>query len=270
MTGRLTVCATPIGNLGDAPPRLAEVLQAADLIYVEDTRHARKLLDHLAVDRPVRSYFIGNEATRQHELAEALGRGSSVALITDAGTPSVADPGVTAVRAARSVGADVSVVPGPSAVTAVLAASGFGADRFVFEGFLPKKAKLRSSRLVDVAAETRTVVLFSVPHRVVDDLSDLSEACGPTRQVCVARELTKRFEEIWWGSLSEAIEYFAGQSPRGEFTIAIEAGEAPPVDLDAAVTMARRLVEQGRSRSEAAREAAHQSGAHRREIYERM
>lgn len=270
MSGLLVLCATPIGNLGDASPRLADTLAEADVVFAEDTRRTRVLLDHLGVDRPLRSFFVGNEDDREAELADRLRRGETVALVSDAGMPGVADPGVSAVRVARSVEATVSVVPGPSAVTAAVAASGFGADRFVFEGFLPRKGRVRADRLASVAAETRTVVLFSSSHRVVDDLTHLSSVIEPDRHVCVVRELTKRFEELWWGAPRDAATRITAEGPRGEYTIVVAPGRAPVPDIDEAVEVARRLVDGGASRSEAAREAAHQTGARRREIYDRL
>ncbi|MBT8207536.1 MAG: rRNA small subunit methyltransferase 1, partial [Acidimicrobiia bacterium] len=159
MTGTLVVCATPIGNLGDAPPRLAEALGSADVVYCEDTRHSRKLLDALGVDRPLRSYFVGNEAERSKEVKRRLEGGDTVALITDAGMPVVSDPGHSAVVAAIEAGATVTVVPGPSAALAALAVSGLPSERFVFEGFLPRKASERGDRLADLAAEPRTLIM---------------------------------------------------------------------------------------------------------------
>jgi 16S rRNA (cytidine1402-2'-O)-methyltransferase len=269
MPGTLTLCATPIGNLGDASPRLAETLAGSDRVFAEDTRRARVLLDHLGVDRPLASYFVGNEADRGAELAEHLRNGESVALISDAGMPGVADPGVSAVRVAREVGARVSVIPGPSAVIAAVAVSGFGADRFVFEGFLPRKGGERRRRVEQVALEERTVVLFSSPRRLTRDLEDLAAVCGDDRALCVARELSKRFEEIWWGSTGAAAAHWAGVGPRGEFTVVLAPADRP-ADLDGAVEIARELLEEGASRSDAARRAAAASGASRREIYERI
>lgn len=270
MAGVLTLCATPIGNLGDAAPRLTHVLADCDVIYAEDTRRAKVLLDHLGVDKPVRSYFVGNEQSRSVELAGRLADGAAVALITDAGTPSVADPGVSAVRAARDVGASVSIVPGPSAVTAAVAVSGFGADRFVFEGFLPRRGGDRRRRISQMAAETRTVVFFSAPRRLTVDLEDLAVAAGSDRRICVTRELTKRFEEVWWGTLGESVIHWSDHEPRGEFTLVLAPGPELVVDVDAAVEMAREFQSEGAGRSEAARRAAAETGVSRRDIYERM
>lgn len=269
MPGRLLLLATPIGNLGDAPPRLAEALQSATVVYCEDTRRASQLLRHLGVSRPLTSYFVGNEAERADELERRLREGEVVALLTDAGTPAISDPGMTAVRAAQRAGATVSVVPGPSAATAALAVSGLPSERFSFEGFLPRKGSERRERLGEIAAERRTLVLFASPHRVAADLEDLAAVCGRERRVCVARELTKQFEEVWWGSLGEAAETWSRREHRGEFTLVLEgAAAAPGADVEAGRAAVRRLVEAGASRREAARVVSELTGISRRQLYE--
>ncbi|GIU91845.1 MAG: ribosomal RNA small subunit methyltransferase I [Acidimicrobiia bacterium] len=268
MSGRLILCATPIGNLGDVPPRLIETLASVDLVYAEDTRRLSKLLTKTGVGATVRSYFVGNEAERSEELAGHLARGRSVALVTDAGTPGIADPGLSAVRAARRVGATVSVIPGPSAVTAALAVSGFPADRFVFEGFLPRRGAKRALSLTELAEETRTVVLFASPRRIGADLNDLAVHLGEDREVCIARELTKLHEEVWWGTLGEARDRWS--EARGEITVVI----APPAEVapspEEGERVARRLLEEGLGASEAARRASAVTGVPRREIYRRI
>lgn len=268
MSGRLVVCATPIGNLGDISARLAATLAEADVVFAEDTRRTGILLNHIGASPPVRSFFVGNEGVRAAEIAERVAAGEVVALVTDAGTPALADPGVLAVRAARDAGGTVTVVPGPSAVTAALAVSGFGGDRFVFEGFLPRKGGDRAERLAAMAADDRPVVWFSSPRRVLDDLKDLTEVAGGERQVCVARELTKQFEELWWGTLAAAIGKWNETEPRGEFTLVLAPGESRTVTDEQAVVEARRLVTEGMSRSEAARTVAHRTGIRRRTIYD--
>ncbi len=265
MPGRLVLCGTPIGNLGDASPRLKEALEGADTVYAEDTRRSRVLLDHFGIRRPLRSYFAGNEAERAVELRQALEQGATVALVTDAGMPAVSDPGVSAVRAARDAGADVTVVPGPSAVTAAVAVSGLPSERFVFEGFLPRRG--RAARLRTLAAEERTIVMFLSPHRAGAELADLASALGPDRAVCVARELTKLHEEIWWGTLAEAEARF-GQEAKGEFTIVVE-GQAPgTIDLDRLVDEALRRVDQGEPVSDVVKEIAAATGVSRNQLYE--
>ncbi len=268
MTGRLVVCATPIGNLGDAPPRLAEVLGEADVVYAEDTRRSRVLLSALGIDRPLRSYFIGNEEQRSAELAGHLETGRTVALITDAGMPSISDPGVSAVQIAQRVGAEVVVVPGPSAVTAALAVSGFDAQRFVFEGFLPRRGTERQDRLVALAAEERTIVFFSATHRVARDLSDLGAHLGADRPVAVCRELTKRHEEVRRQTLGEAVAYLDEHSPRGEYTVVIRGASPGEPSLEEALVEVLQLIEGGESLTGAVRTVAVDRRVRRRSLYE--
>ena len=185
MTGTLYVCATPIGNLGDVTERLVATLQRVDVIFAEDTRRTGRLLSALGVDTPLRSFFTGNEGKRRIELGQRLAAGADVALVTDAGTPAISDPGLLAVREAVSVGAVIVPIPGPSAITTLLSASGLPADRFVFDGFLPRKPGVRSRRLAEIASQTQTTVLFVSPHRAGDDLGDLARVLGADRAVVV-------------------------------------------------------------------------------------
>ncbi len=267
MAGTLILCATPIGNLGDAPPRLREALESADVVYAEDTRRAQTLLAHLGVRATLRSYFVGNEQERAGELAAHLANGAIVALITDAGTPAVADPGVTAVRAAREVGATTSAVPGPSAVTMALAVSGFGGDRFVFEGFLPRKGGERTGRLAAIGTEDRTVVCFTTGSRVAKDLTDLAAASPPDREVVVCRELTKAFEEIWHGRLADAPAHWEQAVVKGEFTLVLAPVEAAPPSLEEGIASVRRRIEGGERPSDAAKAVARETGLPRSDLY---
>jgi len=266
--GTLVICSTPIGNLSDAPPRLAEALATADVVFAEDTRRSRILLDALGVSTPLRSYFLGNERTRSEELVERLASGDTVALVSDAGTPVVSDPGAHAVAMAREIGARVTTIPGPSAVTSAVAVSGMTGDRFVFEGFLPRKGRDRSERLEELAQEPRTMVLFCAPHRLGDDLTDLAEALGEGRPVCVVRELTKMHEEVVWSTLGEAAG--AADNPRGEYTLVIEGAPPQAPDIDAAIEEARSLVVGGMSVSAAARQVAERRKVSRRSVYEAL
>lgn len=268
MPGKLILCGTPIGNLSDASSRLQAALADADLIYAEDTRRAATLLRALDVRTPVRSYFVGNEDWRSEELVTRLMAGETVALVTDAGMPSVADPGLSAVQAAVSVDAAVTVVPGPSAVTSALALSGLPAERFVFEGFLPRKGKDRKHRIREIAAEERTVVLFSAKSRVVSDLEDLADAMESDRRVVVTRELTKVFEEVWRGTLTEAATHWSSENVRGEFTLVIDGAAEEPTDLDHVVAVAKSAIESGESMADAVRRIASEFGVSRRELYE--
>jgi 16S rRNA (cytidine1402-2'-O)-methyltransferase len=267
--GRLIICATPIGNLGDVSERLRETLMSADIVYAEDTRRTSKLLNHLGVEVKSRSLFSGNEKSRSAELVEEVAAGKVVVLVSDAGTPVVSDPGAEAVRLARSRGFVVSGIPGPSAVTTALALSGFGGDRFVFEGFLPKKGAERTRRIGFIAAEDRTAVVFVAPHRLAVDVVDLATALGEDRQVAVTRELTKLHEEVWVGSLGAAVERWSGEV-KGEFTLVIEGGTTPRLSLEEAVAEASRLVRDGVSTSEAARRVADASGVSRRAVYQEL
>lgn len=269
MSGVLVLCATPIGNLGDVSARLGEVIGSADVVYAEDTRRARRLLNALGLQKPLRSYFVGNEAERAAELEARLGAGETVALVTDAGTPGVADPGVSAVRAALAAGAEVTIVPGPSAVTAALAVAGFGADRFVFEGFLPRGGTGRTERLETIARERRPTVLFAATARVAADLADLAEACGPERPVVVTRELTKLHEEVWRGSLRDGANRWGGEvEPRGEFTIVVAAAPNAEPDLARGVAAVEVEMGSGAPMSEAVRTVAGALGLSRRALYE--
>ena len=268
VTGKLILCATPIGNLGDASARLQAALTDADIIYAEDTRRAATLLQSLDVHTKVRSYFVGNEERRAAELEDRLAAGETIALISDAGMPAIADPGVSAVQAALRAGAEVTVVPGPSAVTAALAVSGLPAERFVFEGFLPRKGKDRSRRLAAIASEERTTVVFSGKSRVVRDLEDLAAAVGSDRSVVVTRELTKAFEEVWRGTVGVASQHWAQQNLKGEFTIVIAGASRVPVDLDTAVAAVHDAIESGETMADAVRRIAASAEMSRRQLYE--
>lgn len=267
--GRLYLCATPIGNLGDASERLRQTLTEVDVVYAEDTRRSGRLLAALEVSTPTRSFFTGNERRRSTEMEADLEAGRMVALVTDAGTPSVSDPGRLAVAAARRAGAEVIVIPGPSAVTAAVAGSGMVDGPFAFDGFLARKGTDRRRQLADLATQTRPTVLFLSPHRLAGDLADLTEACGEDRQVCVGRELTKLHEELWWGSLGEAVDHWSGPG-RGEFVMVLDGAVSDVPDMEAATAMARRLIEEGASVSQASKEAAAATGARRREIYQAL
>ena len=269
MAGRLIVCATPIGNLADASPRLAETLSGVDLILAEDTRRSATLLKALGVNKPLKSYFAGNENRRSAELLGLLGEGKVVALITDAGTPAISDPGISAVSAAREAGAAVTVVPGPSAVTAALSISGLPSERFVFEGFLPKRGPERDQRLAALATETRTAILFVAPHQLLDDLGALAMV-APDRPLCIARELTKLFEEIQWTTPAAAIADWAERPIQGEFTLVLGGAGPSQEDLDEKVEIVLAQIEAGVQMSVAVREVAAGTGVSRRALYEEV
>ncbi len=271
MPGTLILCATPIGNLDDVSKRLTDVLETADVIFAEDTRRTARLLQAIGVTTPMRSYFVGNERARNDELSQRLGDGATVALVSDAGMPVVSDPGASAVEVAIDAGARVTAVPGPSAPVMALALSGYPGDRFVFEGFLPRKGSEREARLRAIAEDLRPTVLFCATRRVGSDLQDLASHTGPEREVVVTRELTKLHEEVWRGPLDAAVEAFGGATgARGEFTVVVSPAEPAPVDLDAALKRAFEEVAGGLSMSRAARMVAAETGVSKNDLYEAM
>lgn len=223
MSGVLYVVATPIGNLEDLGPRALRTLREVDLIACEDTRRTRILLARFGVATPVTSYFEHNKLRKGRQLLRLLAEGKSIALVTDAGTPSVSDPGFLLVKEARAAGAQVVPVPGPSAVIAALSAAGIPADRFVFEGFLPAKAGRRLNRLKALRDLDMTVVLYESPHRLLRTLEAIGQVFGDA-EVVVARELTKQFEEIVAASAAELLLHFKERGVRGEFTLVIPRG----------------------------------------------
>ncbi len=268
--GRLVLVGTPIGNLGDLSPRAVEALAAADVLCCEDTRHTRKLLGHAGL-HPARivSLHDHNEAARAGQVLRWLDEGLTVALVSDAGMPAVADPGERVVSAAAAAGHRVEVVPGPSAVVAALVVSGLPTGRFVFEGFLPRKGSDRAGRLAAVADERRTVVLFEAPHRLAATMADLAAACGRLRAAAVVREVTKVHEEVWRGSLGAAAERAATVEPRGEHVIVVAGAPAVQPASDAEIVEALAgAVAAGASRRDAVAEVADALGVGRRRVYQ--
>jgi 16S rRNA (cytidine1402-2'-O)-methyltransferase len=271
-TGVLVLAATPIGQAADASPRLAAELARADVIAAEDTRRLARLARELGVEVTgrVTSYFEGNEAARTPGLVERLLGGDRVVLATDAGMPSVSDPGYRLVAAAVEAGVPVTVVPGPSAVLAALAVSGLPVDRFCFEGFLPRKAGERARRLAVLADEQRTLVFFEAPHRTATTLSAMAEAFGPERPAAMCRELTKTHEEVRRGGLAELADG-AAEGVRGEVTIVVSGAVASPAvaadpeSLRAAVAAEE---ERGTSRKDAMRVVAGRAGLPKRSVYD--
>ncbi|MGW5864755.1 16S rRNA (cytidine(1402)-2'-O)-methyltransferase [Streptomyces sp. NPDC055239] len=270
--GTLVLAGTPIGDVADAPPRLAAELESADVVAAEDTRRLRRLTQALGVQVGGRvvSYFEGNESARTPDLVEALVGGARVLLVTDAGMPSVSDPGYRLVAAAVEKDIRVTAVPGPSAVLTALALSGLPVDRFCFEGFLPRKAGERLSRLREVADDRRTLVYFEAPHRIDDTLVAMTEAFGEERRAAVCRELTKTYEEVKRGSLKELAEW-AADGVRGEITVVVEgAPEKNPGELgpDELVRRVRVREEAGERRKEAIAAVAADAGLPKREVFD--
>ena len=269
MPGRLFVCATPIGNLEDVTLRLLRILAEVDAVAAEDTRRTRKLLTHYGIHAHLVSYHEANEPSRTAELVDRLRRGQRIALVTDAGTPAVSDPGWHLLRACIEEGIAVEVIPGPSAVLTALVASGLPPARFAFEGFLSRKPGERRRRLEAIARDDRTLVFFEAPGRVVAALQAMLEAFGP-RRAAVARELTKVHEEVLRATLPELIDELQGQAVLGEVAIVVEGMPGAAGDLTAAVAMARELTTRGRPKAAAASEAASTYGVARRDVYDAL
>ena len=269
----LVLCGTPIGDVGDASPRLRATLETADVIAAEDTRRFRDLTRRLGITTSGRvvSYFAGNEAGRLAELVEALQAGAMVALVTDAGMPGVSDPGYLLVRAALDAGAAVTAVPGPSSVTTALALSGLPSERFAMEGFLPRKPGERRKLLASLAAEPRTLVVLESPHRIAATLEDLAEAFGADRPAALCREMTKTYEQVLRGGLGELAAAARAEQLRGEITIVV--GGAPDTDptatadLDELRLRVDALVGGGLSRRDAVAEVAAVTGVAKKVVY---
>ena len=269
MSGTLHVVATPIGNLDDLTLRAAEVLRTVDLVLSEDTRRTGRLLAHLGSEVPQLSFHEHNERERTEQVLARLGQGQDLALVSDAGTPTVSDPGMRLVAAVAAEGLAVVPVPGASALLAALMVAGLPTDRVAFEGFLPRRGRARRERLESLATEPRTMVLFVSPHRGAQDLSDLAAALGGDRPAVLARELTKLHEELRRGSLAELVaEAEAGL--RGEVTLVVAgaAGSVVVEDPSALVPEVTRAIEGGRSTRDAVAEVAVAHGLSRRALYQ--
>jgi 16S rRNA (cytidine1402-2'-O)-methyltransferase len=271
MAGLLVLAGVPIGDGGDASPRLAEVLALADVVAAEDTRRLRRLTGELGVSLSGRvvSFFEGNERERIGELVGALTDGQTVVVVTDAGMPSVSDPGYRLVAAAVEAGVRVTAVPGPSAVLTALAVSGLPVDRFCFEGFLPRKAGERSRVLADLAAERRTMVFFEAPHRLAASLAAIADAFGADRRTVVCRELTKTYEEVRRGTAAE-LATWAGDGVRGEITIVVAGADTTKAELTPAELAAEVAADEaaGTPRKEAIADVAKRLGLPKRTVYD--
>ena len=270
VTGQLWLVSTPIGNLGDLPPRAVSTLSACALICCEDTRHSGKLLKHAGVEGvPLAVANEHTEDSRARDVLALLKAGRDVAMLTDAGTPGISDPGARLVRAAIEAGHRVSAVPGPAALVMGLVLSGFDTTRFVFEGFLPRSGKERTQRIVEIVAERRTIVLYEAPHRVERTVADLLAACGPDRQIALARELTKLHEETWRGTLADAATHVAEQEPRGEFVVVVEGASDVAAATDEAIISALRMaLAGGADRRTAIATVTGSTGASKRRVYD--
>lgn len=272
--GILYLVATPIGNLEDMTLRALRVLKEASLIAAEDTRSARRLLAHFEISTPVTSYFEYNKLTKLKNILDALEHGD-VAVISDAGMPGLSDPGYELVRAALENGMRVVPIPGANALVSALVASGLPTDQFIYLGFLPRQKSARRKLLESAVDEPRTIVVYEAPHRICESLDDIAEVMG-NRLVCVARELTKMFEEFFRGTVDEARAHFAEHSPRGEFTLVI-AGKSPAEaiaeaqeawDDERVHSRVSVLMQSGMARTEAVKQTARESGRDRRQVYD--
>jgi 16S rRNA (cytidine1402-2'-O)-methyltransferase len=268
--GRIVLAATPIGNVGDASSRLVELLQTAHVIAAEDTRRLHRLVQALGIEVSGRviSYHEHNEATKTAELLEHVQAGKTILMVSDAGMPAVSDPGFRLVEAAVAAGAHVTAVPGPSAVLTALALSGLPTDRFCFEGFLPRKAGERSSRLAELDTERRTMVFFEAPHRLEAMLRALHERFGGSRRIAVCRELTKTYEEVIRGTVLELLEWAENNEVRGEIAVVVEgAPEQEPGKPEDHVAAVNELIAQGIRLKEAVAAVAEDARVSKRELY---
>ena len=266
--GVVVLAATPIGDVADASPRLIAELTNADVIAAEDTRRLRRLLERLGAETDARvvSYFEGNEARRTDDLVRLLEQGARIVVVSDAGMPSVSDPGYRLVAAAVAHGFRVTAVPGPSAALTALAVSGLPVDRFCFEGFLPRKASERMRRLNELAAEPRTMVFFEAPHRAAATLSAMALVFGADRPGAVCRELTKTYEEVRRGPLRELAEW-ANSEIRGEVTLVVGGATAPAADLESAAKQAVALAAGGMKLKAAVAQVAREQGLAKNALY---
>lgn len=271
MPGTLYLVPTPIGNLGDISQRCRETLEAADFIAAEDTRVTLKLLNHLGIRKSLVSYYEHNKAQSGSRILDRILAGENCALVSDAGSPAISDPGEDLVRQCAQAGIAVSAIPGPCAAITALSISGLPTGRFTFEGFLSTAKKSRQTHLDSLRGETRTMIFYEAPHKLLATLQDMALCFGADRPVSLCRELTKLHEEILRTTLGEAAAYFSATPPKGEFVL-ILAGASEPVEaspsLDDAAALLRSLIQQGITRKDAVRQAAVQTGLSRNRLYE--
>lgn len=277
MSGMLYLCSTPIGNLEDITLRVLRVLQEVDLIAAEDTRHSIKLLNHYNIKTPMTSYHEFNKVDKARYLVELLLSGQNIALITDAGTPGISDPGEELVRQAYEAGVEVTALPGACAAITALTLSGLPTRRFCFEAFLPSDKKERLKILEELKNETRTIILYEAPHRLNKTLHELLEVLG-NRKLTVIKELTKKHETIWLTTLSEAIEVFESKEPKGEYVLVMEGKSYSEIEADkqeqwgtlALEDHMKIYLDQGQTKKEAMKNVAKDRGISKREIYQML
>ncbi len=273
--GKLYLCATPIGNLEDMPVRAVRVMKEADLIAAEDTRNSIKLLNHFEIDTPMTSYHEFNKYDKAVYLVNKILEGKTVALVTDAGTPGISDPGEELVKQCIASGIEVISVPGPAACISALIISGLPARRFSFEAFLPADKKERAAVLEELSRETRTMIIYEAPHRLIKTMTELAVVLGGDRPVSVCKELTKKHEQVYRGTLESAVRYYEADSPRGEYVIVVKGIEREQLDKEEKAEWLKMTVEehldfyikQGLEKKEAIKCVAKDRGVPKREIY---
>ena len=277
MSGKLYLCATPIGNLEDITLRVLRTLKEVDLIAAEDTRHSIKLLNHYEIKTPMTSYHEHNKIEKAHYLVDQLLSGKSIALVTDAGTPAISDPGEELVRQCYAAGIEVTSLPGPAACITALTLSGLSSRRFAFEAFLTPDKKERQRILKELKAETRTIIIYEAPHHLIKTIEELKDVLGE-RQVTLCRELTKKHEEAWQTTFSEALVYYKNEAPRGEYVLVIEGRSKEDLQKEQQQNWQKMSIvehvayyeEQGWEHKEAMKLAAKDRGVSKREIYQAL
>lgn len=270
MAGTLYLVPTPIGNLGDISQRMADTLAEVDFIAAEDTRVSLKLLNHLGLKKPLISYYRHNTEAGGQAVLSRLLAGESCALVTDAGTPAVSDPGEELVALCAQNGVEVVSIPGPCALITALAVSGLPTGRFTFEGFLAMNKKNRRSRLESLAGEQRTMIFYEAPHKLTATLDDLTAAFGPDRRIALCRELTKLHEEVRRTTLGEAVRWYGENPPRGEFVLVVEGAPeqaAEELTMEDGLARVAQLREEGRSLRDAVKQTAKETGLPKNELY---
>lgn len=271
MSGTLYLVPTPIGNLSDISDRCRETLANADFIAAEDTRVSLRLLNHLDIKKPLVSYYEHNKQTSGPRIVERLLGGESCAIVTDAGSPAISDPGEDLVRLCAEAGVTVTAIPGPCAAVTALSISGLPTGRFTFEGFLSTNKKSRFAHLDSLRAEQRTMIFYEAPHKLTATLTDLAQVFGETRRISLCRELTKLHEEVLRMTLGEAVQYYRTTEPRGEYVLVVEGAQETPqaaATQDDAVARAQALIAQGYSKKDAVRQAAAETGFPRNALYD--
>ena len=275
MAGTLYLCATPIGNLQDMTPRVLETLREVDLIAAEDTRNSRKLMTHFQISTPMTSYHEYNKVEKAHTLIEKLTTGQNIALITDAGTPAISDPGEVLVKMCHQAGITVTSLPGPAALITALTLSGLSTRRFCFEGFLPSDKKERKLILEELKNETRTIILYEAPHRLKATIKELYNTVGE-RKITLCRELTKKFETVFPTTLESAMQYYEENEPRGEYVLVLEGKSFQQIKEEQQESFAeisieehmKRYEDQRMDRKEAMKLVAKDRGISKRDVYQ--